>query len=292
MSASSEFPDLPNHWREATFKVLNDRYHVRSWKDSNHTGGKVLVIIHGFGENSNRYRHFPHYLDNQFDTIVALDLYGHGLSAGNRGDSKDFSSFSTDVIEAVTEALTGAKGEFHWFGHSFGGLITLCLLKAGKLDKFKSVSVSAPFLGLSMTPPAAKVFFGRLIEPILGHISLKNEIDLRVLSHEKTVITAYAGDPLNHDQITPRTFVGMLKAQKEIKNWHGPIKTQFFCMIPLADPLVDSKMSLRFFVELKVEGKGKKTLQTFPGFFHESFNETDKAIAFNAFSNFIESLPK
>lgn len=292
MSASARFPDLPTHWHEGTFKVLDNRYHIRLWKDQNHTGGRVLVIVHGFGENSNRYRHFPHYLNHQFDTIVAIDLYGHGLSTGARGDSQDFSNFTDDVINGINEALTGVVGELHWLGHSFGGLITLCLLKSGHLKKFKSVAVSAPFLALAMIPPAAKVFFGRLLEPVLGHLSLRNEIDLRVLSHETSVIAAYAADPLNHDRITPRTFVGMTRAQTEIIGWHGPIQQPFLCMIPLADPLVDARTSLRFFNQLKVEGSGQKNLQTFAGFFHESFNETHKGLAFNAYSNFIESLPK
>lgn len=289
MSASPRFPDLPKHWNETKGFVIKGEVHYRLWKTHSPQTGKHLVVVHGFGENSNRYRHFPFYLDGIVDSILAIDLMGHGLSKGRRGDCNRFSEYTDRVIIAAQELLASVTGSVHWFGHSFGGLITLSLLKQEKLKAMTSIMVSAPMLGLAFPPPPVKKFFGELIEPILGHLSLKNEIDGAILSHDVTVPEAYAKDPLNHDRITPRTFVQMTKAMKMIRGWEGPIDKPLLVLLPLEDQLIDAKATMNFFSALKTAGTGKKQLQTFPGFFHESFNETHKGIAFNALANWLLS---
>jgi alpha-beta hydrolase superfamily lysophospholipase len=175
----------------------------------------------------------------------------------------------------------------HWLGHSFGALITLDLLKKKRLEFVKSCVLSAPFLGLTHPAPPVKKFFGELLEPVLGHLSLTNEIDPKVLSHDPSVAPAYVADPLNHDRITPRTFVEMMKKIEEIKAWHGPVELPLLTMIPLDDPLCDPRMSWNFFQQLQ---NPRKKLQTFPGMFHEIFNEAQKDLGFNCLANWLEEL--
>lgn len=289
MSASARFPELPSHWSESKSLVAQGKIHVRHWKNPKSKIGRNLLVVHGYGENSNRYRHFPFFLDDLVDSIFAFDLIGHGLSTGARGDCQRYSDYTDTLMMAVNEVLANVPGSCHWFGHSFGGLITLSLMKNSRLEAMKSVIVSAPFLALAYPPPPAKKFFGELIEPILGHLSLKNEIDLGVLSHDPSVAQAYAGDPLNHDRITPRTFVQMTKAQTEIRAWKGPIDKELLVILPLADPLVSAQTTFQFYMNLTSTGLGKKVLQEFPGFFHESFNEKDKSLAFNCLSAWLRA---
>lgn len=275
MSASPSFPDLPAGWVEEI------RGYERVWK-SPATNLPTLLIVHGFGENSDRYRHVPHFLQNHFSNVVAIDLPGHGRSPEKRGDCQRFSDF-TDRVKSVLGSAS------HILGHSFGGLVVLKLLKMGALNYQKSIVVSAPLLQLTKPAPFVKALAGRMIEPILPHLQLENEIDPAVVSHDESVVRAYKADPLNHSKITPRMFKEMTKAMDEMKVWQGPAlkEGQKFAMIaPLADPLVHPPTNLNFYEKLKVGPAAMKQLFPFEGFFHESMNESGKAAVFAALDRF------
>lgn len=290
MTASPHFPDLPPHWQESIYKTAGDSLQARHWFDESKREGQVrrtLFIVHGFGENGNRYRHWPHYLDGIVSSIFALDLPGHGLSEGKRGDCESAATFHRALTRSFHDLSPLAEGSVHGLGHSFGGLLVLSLWRERLLPPMNSVIVSAPLLGLAQEPPRIKRSVGEWIEPLLGHLSLANEIDPAVLSREDSVITRYTNDPLNHDRITPRTFVEMTRLMKEVSAWEGPVDRPFSMILPLGDRLVDAGKSFRFFRGLQTTGRGKKVLHTFPGFYHESFNDKDRALPFNALGNWI-----
>ncbi len=191
MSASPQFPDLPPGWTE---EITGFR---RIWSAKT-PSNKQLTIVHGFGENSNRYRHYPHYLRFQFSKITAVDLPGHGRSPEKRGDCNRFSDFENRVLEVLEPG-----GNI--LGHSFGGLVVLKLLMDGKLTQQSSILISAPLLKLAVPAPYFKALAGRWMEPLLPHLQLENEIDPVVISRDPLVVEAYGKDPLNHSKITPRT---------------------------------------------------------------------------------------
>jgi lysophospholipase len=277
MSASPDFPDLPQGWSEE----IQGTERVWSCKKQNL---KSLLVVHGFGENSNRYRHLPFYLQNQFSKITALDLPGHGTSPEKKGDCDRFSDFTDRVTKSLKPEMT------HILGHSFGGLVVLKLLKMDALKSMKSVLVSAPLLKLAVPAPALKAFAGRLIEPLLPHLQLENEIDPSVVSRDLKVVDWYSKESLNHSKITPRTFVEMTKAMKEISQWKGPLQQKFGLILPFGDRLVDPSFNFKFFNELQIEKSGSKQLLGFPGFFHESMNDLGKGLVFNALEDFYSKL--
>ncbi|KFZ14794.1 hypothetical protein V502_05904 [Pseudogymnoascus sp. VKM F-4520 (FW-2644)] len=98
----------------------------------------TIILQHGFGEYAERYVTWHHalipaLLDHGFH-VEALDLRGHGKSAGERG--------VVDVEEAVSEGVrlrlqrevveeeyrgagvAGGTGKIFLIGHSLGGLVT------------------------------------------------------------------------------------------------------------------------------------------------------------------------
>ena len=83
-------------------KKINSRYgdniFVRSWKPEKYD--KVIIIVHGLGEHSGRYKIFKEFLKNHKVAIYALDLPGHGMSDGKKGDIKKFDRF-LDNLEDV-----------------------------------------------------------------------------------------------------------------------------------------------------------------------------------------------
>lgn len=285
MAASPEFPKLPKGWSEEKILGIKSNCRIRVWKKSGEAK-RALFVVHGQGEQSHRYLHFPHYLESCYDIVAAIDLPGHGETSGVRGHIENFSQYVDALVNGIEDFKSTFPGPIDLFGHSLGGLVVLSALKDRPPLPIKKVVVSAPLLELAMPVPKLKKFFGELLEPLLGRIPMKNEINPAVISHDLVVQKTYAEDPLNHSQVTPRFFVQMTKQMQLVRAWKGPIDKPITLILPMGDELVSWQTSFFWYNNLLAE---KKRLELFPGFRHESFNEIGKERAFVAFLNAVQS---
>lgn len=293
MSASPSFYKIPSHWSSQKINFGDDPYKnppLRIWQNPEGKTGQALYIVHGWGEQSDRYEHFAHYLQFCVDIIVAVDLLGHGLFPGLKGHFDDFQQ----ITQAATNGFLKAKDiyknkNWHWFGHSFGGLTTLKVIKSYNLTP-KSWLISAPLLQIALPVPAAKEFFGKLITPILPKLQLSQEIDGSTLSKDPTVGIAYKNNPLNHSKITPKAYQQMNLAMNEVRIWEGPLSAgKFLFIVPLSDQVVSAPVNTDFVIKLKAEDQTLKTVQFLPGVCHESFNDLEKDRVFNLIENWINN---
>jgi len=291
MTASKNFPKLPQDWTEELGILPNhaQKIFTRVFKKNSTRHQRLLFIVHGIGEQSDRFTHFPHYLHTSFDVVALIDLPGHGHSEGKRGHIESFDEYSQAVVAAFLhfQAQFPKIKNHHWLGCSMGGLITLrTMIRNPSLD-LASVTVAEPQLGIAVQVPALKEFLGTLIEPLLGGIPLKNEIDASLLSHDVSVQTEYKSNPLNHELISPRLYINMKKEMAFLETYDGEFPYPLQMMIPLADQIVDWKKSIQFFKNLKMKNGLQKRLCTFPNFYHEIFNEDGRERAFTAFEEWI-----
>ena len=244
---------------------------------------QVLVVFHGMGEHGGRYLHFPHYLQSEIDQIYCLDHRGHGRSEGPRGYVSNFDLFADDgalAIQRLNEALHkrfGQSVDLHLFAHSMGGLIALRMLLRFENLPIRSVSLSAPLLGIAARVPPVKKAAGRILAKIWGSMQMASEVDASILSHDQDVVIAYQTDRLVHKKITPSLFVSMEAAMADTLKGPVELKYPVQFLIPMADQLVDSEISLKYYSRLKMQNK---VLKTYPGFFHESHNEIGKEQVF------------
>lgn len=82
--------------------------------------GSVVVLLHGFGENSKVWKKQVEFLQSDYCVIVP-DLPGSGNSQSCGATSlNDFA----EVINAIMDKES-PKEKFHLFGHSMGGYITM-----------------------------------------------------------------------------------------------------------------------------------------------------------------------
>ncbi len=292
MAASPFFPKLPVGWSEDSLTIQNGSLNLRVFKSSDLSRGRFLYLIHGQGEQSGRYEHFPHYLNGVVDAVIAIDMPGHGKSSGVRGHIENFDQYSDAALagfHAATEWMkkSASNVQAHWFGHSMGGLITLRTLLKEKNLPLRDVAVSAPLLDLALPVPKVKKFFGELVEPILGSLKLGNELDGSLISHDPEVAKAYDSDPLNHSYVTPRFFVNMMKEMPLVRENQGPFAYNLLALVPLADQIVSWKATYHFMQNLKMAEGKKKVLTSFPNFYHESFNDLGKERAFTALANWL-----
>ncbi|MGZ5278314.1 MAG: alpha/beta fold hydrolase [Pseudobdellovibrionaceae bacterium] len=292
MAASPLFPKLPNGWSEDSLTIKNGSLFLRIYKSGDLSNGRFLYLLHGQGEQSSRYEHFPYYLHDLVDAVICLDFPGHGKSTGVRGHIETFDQYSDAALAGFDASIEWMKKssshvQAHWFGHSMGGLVTLRTLLRETSLPLKAVSVSAPLLDLALPVPKLKKFFGELVEPVLGRIQLHNELNGDLISHDSEVSKAYNSDPLNHSYVTPRFFVNLTKEMKSVREDTGPFAYHLLMLVPLDDQIVSWQAQYRFFENLKMSEGKKKVLTSFPGFFHESFNDIGKERAFTALSQWM-----
>lgn len=240
---------------------------------------KVLLIVHGYSEHGSRYRHLPEYLGQSFKTFYAVDLRGHGRSAGRRGDCDRFEQFVED-LECVIEALQKREPGAEWvlLGHSFGGLVSLSYLLQKKKVIFSCAIFSAPLLDLSMRVPPVKLAFAKLLLRTFPHLQLSDEVNPAHLSHDLSILESFVNDRLVHNKVTPQMFFQMSGAMQNVREHTGPLPCPSLFLVAGHDRVVSSGATLAFYRNLKSRDK---QLREYPDFFHEILNETHKEKAFN-----------
>lgn len=297
MAASLNFPNLPAGWVELE-NQMDESHFVRIFHSSAPKFKRALFVVHGFGEHSGRYLHFPHYLQDTFDVLFAIDLPGHGCSKGPRGHSEDPSVFH-DCVEKTFAgcqkwlAESGQSCDLHIFGHSFGGLtLAHMAMTSSVLHNLpaKSVTLSAPFLGFGFPVPFLKKKFGILIEPYLGSLPMKAALDLKHLSHDESVIDAYMKDPLNHSWITPRMFINMGKMMEGVSDSKADFPYPWAVFLPLADQVSSVETTQKFYEKHAGSSRHKHKLYSYRDLFHEGFNEVGKEKLFKDLSEWILNL--
>ena len=85
----------------------------------------VLVIHHGLADHGARYAGLAEPLVRAGFAVWALDMRGHGRSAGARASSPSIDAFLDDLDAFLREVRAAEPGRpVFLMGHSLGGLIT------------------------------------------------------------------------------------------------------------------------------------------------------------------------
>lgn len=258
------------------------------FKKKTETFKRGLLMVHGHGEHGGRYLHFPHYMHSQYDYFVAIDLRGHGRSEGTRGHVGHFDEYVDDLflgLQYLKEKL-GESTPVDLFAHSMGGLVALrAFLKQPHLQ-VQNVVISAPLLGLSFPIPTLKELSGRVLAKVWPTFQMETGLDPKKVSHDLEVVKTYQEDRLVHSKATPAFYFGMLDAVKELQGEQNhqreglqiPDTVKILFQVPLEDGIVSAPAALTFF-EKRLRSS-QKTLKTYPGFFHEIYNEVQKDLIF------------
>lgn|GEM_PF-1220968 len=245
---------------------------------------KALFIVHGFGEHAGRYAHFPSYLSN-VDLFVMLDLYGHGLSPGIRGDAPHFEGLTSGLVQAFKKAVTDdPKYEWSLFGHSMGGAVVLDASQSGALSYVTRFIVSAPFLALKSPINPIKRSGAWLLNRLVPELSLSADVDSDILFSDEVVKEAFLHDQLRHTRMTPRYYVSLVKAQARILSHPDKLPHKpWLVLLPSEDRLVDGEVTKAFFEKTNA----LKQLIPLHGARHEAFNDLGRDEAFQSLNTFL-----
>jgi alpha-beta hydrolase superfamily lysophospholipase len=227
-----------------------------------------IVILHGLGEHSGRYRQLAHKLNEAGWSVRCYDHRGHGRSQGPRGDVPNGAPMLQDA-QIVVDDFTARTGYRPFLmGHSMGGLFAAHFALAARAP-LRGLILSSPALAVPMTPLQMLLLKAmRVVAPGLG---LPNGLQTRYLSHDARVVAAYTADPLVHGKISARLLSSMLESIAYCEAHAATLALPAVLLISGDDHLVDAEGSKRFFARVP---DGRAALTVYDELYHEIFNET------------------
>ena len=253
--------------RNSVVSADGTRLAYRAWPVEN--AAVTFAVVHGLGEHSGRYERFAKGMAAYGMATYALDLRGHGQSAGQRGHVDSWSQWVEDAAAFIHHVEGVVPREVVPLGHSFGGAVLLSTALAGELTRSRRFVLSSPALRLNVEVPGWKAGLAALASKVAPKLAMSNEVDPSTVSRIPEVVEAYRSDPLVHKVISSRTFSEWRRATADIMARAGQISIPFLILAGTSDRLIDPAGS-RALHEKAAERSGLRLLD---GRYHEPFND-------------------
>lgn len=231
-----------------------------------------VVIVHGIGEHSSRYKHVADFLAEHGYAVQTYDQRGHGKTGSDLhiNSIEDFWNDLDFVRNRASERV--ANKPVFLYGHSMGG----CIVASFAIARQPSAAGLILSSALLKTPDNISPLLIRVsallskIAPRLKTIKLSSAS----ISQDPEVVAAYDADPLVYHGGVParlgaelNSAVALIQASMEAITlpmliWHGT-----------ADALTDIAGSQQLYERAQ---STDKTLKLYEGGFHEMHNEPNQ----------------
>ncbi|WP_180954867.1 alpha/beta hydrolase [Bacillus sp. V3-13] len=221
----------------------------RNWRSSKHQA--AVIAIHGLGSHSGGFQNIANFIAPKGFSLYAMDLRGHGLSAGQRAFINQWAEYLEDLrcfLEMVRESE--GKRPLFLIGHSMGGLIALdyVMHEPSGIDGVVAICPALNHRELQKvvdntpenTPNAASVQY---------------KPNFKVLTSDPVILADLEKDPLQHQMKTIGLARGMLGAIKRVINDAYTLNVPLLMMHGLKDRIVPPEMARIFFEKVMFEDK-------------------------------------
>jgi alpha-beta hydrolase superfamily lysophospholipase len=254
---------------ETTLKSsIGEEMLVRRWQPEGEAR-HAAVLSHGVFEHCGRYNHVAARFLKHGYAVWALDHFGHGKSAGPRGDINHPDHFIDDLkllVKRVTDE-TGFKPVL--LGHSMGGAIA-ALYGVRHQDTLRALGLSSPALKALASP--ALIAVSRVISYAMP--TMEAPAGLSQPATQNPEWEAWkAQDTLAHHRMTLRLGRFIVDAGEEARRCAPVLNIPVAMFVAGEDTYVDKRGAQEFFQRLK---PGIGEYHEYAGFFHEVFNEKEQ----------------
>ena len=245
---------------------------AQAWEPENPPKA-VICLVHGLGEHSGRYAHVAETLNQGGYAVIASDLRGHGKSGGKRGHAPSFNAFMDDMAVLLKEAAQRYVGLpcFLW-GHSLGGLLVSNYVLRRK-PQLTGVVITSPGLRTAVADQKMKIKMASILGKLLPEMSMPTGLDAKLISRDPAVVERYVNDPLVHGTAT----LAMAKYTIEAIPYVFEHGSEWALPVLLMHGDADAIAYVSGSEELAKLIKQDCTLKIWPGLWHETHNEPEKA---------------
>lgn len=236
----------------------------------------TVVLVHGIGDRSCRYRHFARYLNQHHFRVCLYDQRGHGKSQGYPVYVKRFESYCDDLKDFADFCQRGEKSPHFLVGHSMGGQIILNFL-AQYPDLFQAACSSSANILTALKIPSWMHYVGHFLFFLVPKLKFKGVADAKWLTQDPQVVQDYLEDPLVYNYVTARLGKEIIDNQVNLFLLTHQIKTPLLMLHGSEDHYCSTSGTQRFFDAIQLD---KKQLKIYEGLYHELFNEPRKEEVF------------
>lgn len=244
----------------------------------------TLVILHGHGEHSGRYEKFQDHFLPENMSVAVFDCRGQGQSGGEDVYAERFEDFLRDVSAFIDylENRYGLHRKFFILGHSMGGLVAVHWAMRNP-ERVKALVLSSPFLGTRL--PRFLIAFNAWMSRVWPHFLYQNPVYPPHLTHNPEEVIQYKKDMLIKRKISARLLHELIQAMLELDKIPAiRFPFPFYVLTAESEKVVDGSKTKAFFE--RVQAPSKEYI-SFPGFYHEIFNELEQAKAFDALKGYL-----
>mgnify|MGYP000376649002 CR=1 FL=1 len=184
---------------------------IRSWT-SNNDPTYNIIIIHGLGEHSGRYKEFASFFIKKNIGVFSFDLIGHGKSDGLKGHISNIKDFTDSIEEVLIEVRKRfINTPIIIFGHSLGGCLALNYLIERKSKEISLAIISSAWIETKIQIPKYLLIIQRVMHILFPKIRLSNRLDTKDLSKDIKIVDKYKNDSLVHDRISLIFYQKLIK---------------------------------------------------------------------------------
>ncbi|MBW4445266.1 MAG: lysophospholipase [Plectolyngbya sp. WJT66-NPBG17] len=229
------------------------KLHYQSWQPDHHTQA-VVILLHGLGSHSGRFNNIVQYLVPAGYRVYALDLRGHGRSAGLRGHLNHWAEFRGDLshfLSLIDEQCPNCPRFV--LGHSLGGMIALDYGLRFP-TALQGIITIAPALGLNGIS-STKLLLANAFSQIAPRFRLKVGIDLEAISRDQAVLNSCAQDPLVHSIASARFGSELFKTIAWVESQAANLQVPLLILHGGDDSIAHPEGSRIFFEQLTLLDK-------------------------------------
>ena len=245
--------------------------------------GRVL-LVHGLGEHMGRYTQLAEQLRSWGFVVRGYDQFGHGQSAGPRGDMKNARSLLGDLgcVIDVTRKLTGAVNRpLIVLGHSMGGLVASAAV-AENLRPVDGLVLSSPALATDVN--ALQKILLRVMPKLAPHLCVDNGLKVHFLARDPEAVQAYTQDPMVHRQISAGLAEWIVQQGQRVRAAAGQWATPTLLMYAGHDRLVAPRGSAEFAALAPPCVRS----HVFEAMYHEIFNDPERQIVMDTLKDWLD----
>ncbi|MFD2034815.1 alpha/beta hydrolase [Belliella marina] len=251
----------------------NKELYLQAWMPE--TPKAVLLVVHGLGEHSSRYKHFAEKLVQKDIAVFTFDGRGHGKSSLPKPTAyfSNYGDYLKDIDALMGKVKSYCKGVPAFvFGHSMGGgLVAKYIIDYQ--PELSGVILSAAALKPSESLSKILISISGLVSKLAPKLKAK-KLDSDMISHDPQEVRKYNEDPLIYsDAIPARTGYELLRMMREIALGLDRFKLPVLLLHGTGDQLTNPEGSEMLFRKVAVEDK---TYIRYPDLYHELLNEPEK----------------